>query len=172
MFPAVILRRTGNVHFVRAIMQVGFPGGAAEPPGELLHSTLSWLRQFAQVYRQHENSEQSQAVRQRSDNPCCGRGLGLSEEQEKLKQNKRKALARSRRGRQLFRKAEQKEVPYWRLSWNQKALLDEFGSGRLAIQVDKAAKEYGFGMARTSDFIPAGQCFDSGQAAPFRMSFD
>ena len=96
----------------------------------------------------------------------------MSEEQEKPRQNKRKALARFRRGRQLRRKFEQKEVQYGRLSWNEKTLLDEFGSGHLAVQVDKAAKEYGFGMARASDFIPAGQCFDSGQAATCRMSFD
>ena len=33
MFPAAIFKRTGNVHFARAILQVGFPGGAVAPAG-------------------------------------------------------------------------------------------------------------------------------------------
>ena len=93
----------------------------------------------------------------RSNNSSCGRGCGLSEEKEKLKHNKKKALGRFRRGRQLNRKIEQGELQYWWLSRDEQTLLDQLLSGQLGRQVDKAAQEYGFGMARAPDVIPAGQ---------------
>ena len=45
--------------------------------------------------------------------------------------------------------------------------FDKYAAGTLHARYDEACKQYGFGMARTSNIVPKGQQF--GQKKPFRM---
>ena len=56
------------------------------------------------------------------------------------------------------------------MTWAEQELLDAFWFGELHKLVDKAAKEYEFGMARSSEFLEKGQHFTAGAAPPFHMS--
>ena len=56
---------------------------------------------------------------------------------------------------------------YSEMTQDEQAILDDFWNGRLHVLYDEAAREYGFGMARSSAVLAEGEQFAA--QSPFRM---
>ena len=140
-FEAWLHRYIGDRHVARAIVRYGI-----EDPTVVVR-LKEQLDLERQTEKQKADDDNTHGVSESVNTVDGG-----AEPAKSLRKTALKARYALRQAQSLQRKLDSDEISWYYLSQQQRELLDQLVSRKLHVNVDKANKAYGHGIARTNDF--------------------